>query len=103
MTLTYRGQKYNQNNAAASNVQRRFLFIAVRSRHDNSTTPYKPAEAGLFLWLICLQDRAVCLQRSNQTATAKTLPRQSSTNRHTNFHRHQHHLLLPQIIGQERH
>ncbi len=25
MTLTYRGQKYNQNNAAASNVQRQVL------------------------------------------------------------------------------
>ena len=51
MTLTYRGQKYNQNNAAASNVSAQFLFIAVRkSPADSSTTttPYKPRRGGAF-------------------------------------------------------
>ena len=30
MTLTYRGQKYNQNNAATSNVQRPILVYRVQ-------------------------------------------------------------------------
>ena len=80
MTLTYRGQKYNQNNAAASNPQRPSLvYRGQKVAADNSrTTLFKPRRGGAFLWLIRLQGLAA-LPSNVQTKLRRrgTHPRQS--------------------------
>ena len=49
------------------------------------------------MWLLCLPTF-----KPNRDGKGHTHGKSSTNQHHPNFHRHQHHLLLPQIIGQHR-
>ena len=64
-----------------------------------------PASAGLFYGSFAFRIGLFCLPtfKPNCDGEGHTHGKASTNQHHTNFHRHQHHLLLPQIIGQKRH
>ena len=83
-----------------------FLFTAVRkSLADNSTTTsFKPRRSGAFFGSLAFRIGLSCLPtfKPNGNGEGHSHGKASTNQHHTNFHRHQHHLLLLQIIGQDR-
>ena len=83
-----------------------FLFIAVRkSPADNiATTFFKPRQSGAFYGSFAFRIGLLCLPtfKPNGDGEGHSHGKASTNKHHTNFQRHQHHLLLPQIIGQDR-
>ena len=84
-----------------------FLFTAVRkSLADvSTTTSFKPRRSGAFFYgSFAFRIGLSCLPtfKPNGERERHSHGKASTNQHHTNFHRHQHHLLLPQIIGQDR-
>lgn len=82
------------------------LFIAVRkSPADNSTTTSSnPCRGATFYSSFAFRIGLLCLPtfKPNGDGEGHSHSKASTNQHHTNFHRHQHHLLLPKIIGQNR-
>ena len=63
-----------------------------------------PASAGLFYGSFAFRIGLFCLPtfKPNGDSEGHTHGKASTNQHHTNFHRHQHHLFLLRIIGQDR-